>query len=104
MKALRDCPNNVRATGQSVWRGSLRENKGGVELIVCAARPFALHLLDDAKLITQGERCDGLLVSERGANGLTCFVELKGAAIRRRRAPQGLATTTGSALSTPRAR
>jgi hypothetical protein len=79
MKTLAECPCNVTYEGRLGWRASLREPKGGVELTVSGDRPFMLHLLDSDRLFAAGPRCDGLLITETGAEGLTCFVELKGA-------------------------
>ncbi len=78
MRTLAQCPSDVEHFGAMGWRGSLQEAKGGVKLHVSSDRPFALHLLDTNDLITSGPRCDGVLVSETGRTGLTCFLELKG--------------------------
>jgi hypothetical protein len=79
VRTLVECPNNVEHHGAAGWSGSLREEKGGVEIEIGADRPFALHLLDASRFIATGPRCDGVLIADRGSAGLTCFLELKGA-------------------------
>jgi hypothetical protein len=77
MNGLADCASRVRCEGRR-WTGDLQERKGGVTLQVDGDRPFALHLLDDARIAMAGKRCDGVLIAETSGPGLVCFLELKG--------------------------